>query len=202
MSAIDKAIASVTPPVSPEKRAEAHAEARAAATPGDWLSLILDHHEMIERAFETLKSATTVETRRAAEKRLGTLLTGHSMAEEAVVYPALAHAGHKISADMAYAEQVAAKMQMAALERMDPFSQDYIDKLGHLEGAVLTHVYEEEKMRFVQLREDAPVADQQMVTARYKEEFERYMGSDSGEDRASATAIAGAEARSFAPGPG
>ncbi len=199
MSAIDKAIASVTPPVSPEKRAEAHAKARAAAAPGDWLSLILDHHELIQRAFEELKSATTVEIRRAAEKKLGTLLTGHSMAEEAVVYPALAHAGHKISADMAYVEQVAAKMQMAALERMDPFSQDYVDKLGHLEGAVLTHVYEEENMRFIQLHEDAPAADQQMVTARYKEEFERYMGADSGEG---ASAITGAEPRSFAPGPG
>ena len=199
MSAIDKAIAAVTPPASAEKRAEAHAKARAAARPGDWLSLILDHHEMVERAFAELKSAATVETRRTAQKTLGILLTGHSMAEETVVYPALAHAGHKISADMAYVEQVAAKMQMAALERMDPLSQDYADKLGHLEGAVLTHVYEEESMRFIQLHEDAPAVDQEMVTRRYKEEFERYMGSGS-EDGASK--ITGAEPRSFAPGPG
>ncbi len=199
MSAIDKAIAAVTPPVSPEKRAQAHAKARAAATPGDWLSLILDHHEMIERAFAEVKGAATAQARRQAQKTLGTLLTGHSMAEEAVVYPALAHAGHMVSADMAYVEQVAAKMQMAALERLDPLSQDYLDKLGHLEGAVLTHVFEEENMRFIQLHEQAPAADQQMVTARYQEEFERYMGADSG-GRAPMTA--GAEPRSFAPGPG
>ena len=199
MSAIDKAIAAATPPVSPEKRAEAHAKARAAARPGDWLSLILDHHEAIERAFAELKSGTTVEARRAAQKKLGTLLTGHSMAEEGVIYPALAHAGHKISADMAYVEQVAAKMQMAALERMDPLSQDYADKLGHLEGAVLTHVYQEESAWFPKLHEEAPAVDQEMATRRYREEFERYMGSGS-EDGASMPA--GVEPRSFAPGPG
>ena len=199
MSAIDKAIAAATPPVSPEKRAEAHAKARAHARPGDWLSLILDHHELIQGAFAALKAATTVEAGRAAEKRLGTLLTGHSMAEEGVIYPALAHAGHKISADMAYAEQVAAKMQMAALERMDPLSQDYADKLGHLEGAVLTHVYQEESAWFPKLHEEAPAVDQEMATRRYKEEFERYMGP-AAEDGGSMSA--GAEPRSFAPGPG
>ncbi len=198
MTAIDKAIAAVTPPVSPEKRAEAHAKARGHARPGDWLSLILDHHELIERAFAEVKAGSTIGERRAAEKTLGTLLTGHSMAEEAVVYPALAHAGHKISADMAYVEQVAAKMQMAALERMDPMSQDYLDKLGHLEGAVLTHVFEEESMRFIQLHEQASGMDQEMVTARYKEEWDRYMGA---EEHAESAAM-GAEPRSFAPGPG
>ncbi len=64
---------------------------------------------------------------------------------------------------------------------------------------MLTHVFEEENMRFIQLHEQAPAADQQMVTARYQEEFERYMGADSG---GPAPMTAGAEPRSFAPGPG
>ena len=132
MSLIDKAIAAVTPPVSDEKRAEARAKARAAAEPGDWLSQILDHHELIETAFAAVKSATGVDARRAAQKKLGVLLTGHSIAEEAVIYPALAHAGKKMHANIAYTQQVAAKMQMAALEHLDPLSEDYLDKLGHL----------------------------------------------------------------------
>ena len=38
---------------------------------------------------------------------MGTLLTGHSMAEEAVIYPALAQAGKQGHANTAYTEQVA-----------------------------------------------------------------------------------------------
>ena len=92
MSILDKAIAAITPPVSEHKRQEARDKARASAEPGDWLSQILDHHEQIEAAFAEVKAASTASARRAAQKRLGVLLNGHSMAEEAVLYPALAQA--------------------------------------------------------------------------------------------------------------
>src|ERR1700709_2647948 len=135
MSILDKAIAAVTPPVSDEKRAEAHAKARTAAEPGDWLSQVLDHHEQIDQAFADTKAATTAEERRKAQKRLGGLLSGHSQAEEAVIYPALAQAGKQGHANTAYTEQVAAKQQMAALEVMDPMSEDYLDNLRHPDRA-------------------------------------------------------------------
>jgi hypothetical protein len=176
MSIIDKAIAAITPPVSDEKRAEAHAKARTAAEPGDWLSQVLDHHEEIDEAFLALKAATTAEARRSAEKILGALLTGHAMAEEAVIYPTLAQAGKQGHANTAYTEQVAAKQQMAALEVMDPMSDDYLDKLGHLEGAVKTHVYQEESDWFVDMKQRAPAHAQAHATARYKEEAARYFG--------------------------
>ena len=51
MSVIDKALAAVTPQPNEEKRAEATQKARAAASPGDWLSLALDHHDQIRAAF-------------------------------------------------------------------------------------------------------------------------------------------------------
>lgn len=196
MSILDKAIAAITPPVSDDKRREAHSKARAAAEPGDWLSQILDHHEEIEQAFAQLKEASDVQARRAAEKRLGALLTGHAMAEEGVIYPALAQAGKQGHANTAYAEQAAAKMQMAALEVMDPMSQDYLDKVGHLEGAVLTHVYQEEGDWFLDLKRNAPQADQARATARYAEEYGRYMDGERAETR---SAFAG-EPRSFDDG--
>jgi hypothetical protein len=174
MSILDKAIAAVTPPVSDEKRAEAHAKARAAAEPGDWLSQVLDHHEEIDAAFAAVKAATTPATRRSAEKTLGALLTGHSMAEEAVIYPTLAQAGKQGHANTAYTEQAAAKQQMAALEVMDPMSEDYLDKLGHLEGAVKTHVFQEESDWFIDMKEKAPAEAQAHATARYREEAGRY----------------------------
>lgn len=182
MSILDKAIAAVTPPVSEEKRREAHAKARSVAEPGDWLSQILDHHEEIEQAFADTRRASTVETRRAAQKRLGVLLNGHAMAEEAVIYPSLAQAGKQGHANTAYTEQAAAKMQLAALEVMDPLSEDYLDKLGHLEGAVLTHVYQEESDWFPHMKSFAPADAQAHATARYAEEYGRYIeGGTSGQ---------------------
>jgi len=175
MSIIDKAIAAITPPVSDEKRQEARGKARAAAEPGDWLSQILDHHEEIEDAFAATRAASTAEARRAAEKHLGVLLNGHAMAEEAVIYPALAQDGKQGHANMAYTEQAAAKMQLAALETLDPMSQNYLDKLGHLEGAVKTHVYQEESDWFPYMKAFAPSETQSRATLRYNEEYGRYI---------------------------
>src|SRR6201996_1169924 len=193
MSILDKAVAAVTPPVSDEKRAEAHAKARAAAEAGDWLSQILDHHEAIDQAFAETRAGTTAEARRKAQKRLGALLTGHAMAEEAVIYPTLAQAGKQGHANTAYTEQAAAKMQIAALETMDPMSDDYLDKLGHLQGAVQTHVYQEEGDWFLDMKQSAPAEAQAHATSRYEEEYGRYIdgGPVSG-------GLAG-EVRSFAP---
>jgi hypothetical protein len=193
MSILDKAIAAVTPPVSEEQRQDARAAARAASQPGDWLSQILDHHEAIEQAFADTKAASTADGRRAAQKRLGVLLNGHSMAEEAVIYPALAQSGKQGHANTAYTEQAAAKMQLAALETLDPLSEDYLDKLGHLEGAVATHVYQEESDWFLHMKQNAPAEAQARATTRYEEEYGRYIGGGPSSSRLSS------EPRSFAP---
>jgi hypothetical protein len=180
MSVLDKVIAAVTPPESEESRKEARAKARAAAVSGDWLSLILTHHEQIEAAFSAVKAATTPAARVSAQKKLGIILTGHSNAEESAIYPALTKADEKGHATMAYTEQAAAKTQMALLESLAPMTQDYLDKLEHIRGAVAHHVYEEEGTWFLELKEKVSKADEGRLTARYKEEFDRYVGDDGG----------------------
>ena len=174
MSVIDKVLGAVTPPVSEEKRAEATAEARARATPGDWLSLALDHHDQIRAAFTDCRNAQAADERVAASQRLALVLNGHSLAEELVLYPALAQAGEKIHAGHAYTEQTTAKMQMAELENIAPSTPEWMDKLKHIEGAVLTHIYEEESSWFLKLKEKGEHQDR--LTARYVEELERYRG--------------------------
>jgi hypothetical protein len=176
MSIIDKVVAAVTPPESEEARKEARAKARAAAKPGDWLSMVLEHHLQIENAFAEVKSATTAAGRLAAQKTLAVILTGHSNAEESVLYPALAGADEKSHATMAYAEQAAAKTQMALLEKLSPMSQEYLDKLEHIRGAVAHHVYEEEGTWFIELKDKVPAAEQTKLSHRYAEEFNRYVG--------------------------
>jgi hypothetical protein len=142
MSIIDKIVAAVTPPETEDDRRRARERAMAAATPEDWLSMVLEHHQDIEAAFIAVKEATTPAAQIAAQKTLATLLTGHSVAEEAALYPALAEGGETGHATMAYTEQAAAKLQMGLLEKLEPLSQDYMDKLEHIRGAVAHHVYE------------------------------------------------------------
>jgi pyruvate/2-oxoacid:ferredoxin oxidoreductase alpha subunit len=177
MSLVDKMIAAVTPLESDDARAEARSKARAAALPESWLEMVLDHHLEIETGFARVASATTPEDRRAAQKALATVLTAHSIAEEGVLYPALALNGEKGHAEMSYVEQSATKVQMAALEELDPMSQDYLDRLEHIRGAVAHHVYEEEGTRFVELREKASSFTQDRLALRYREEFQRYCGT-------------------------
>lgn len=175
MSIIDKALAAITPIPSDEKRAEATREAREAAQPGDWLSLVLDHHDLIRAAFTAGHQASTATERTAARKALAVVLNGHSLAEEVVLYPALGQAGEKAHAAHAYIEQTTAKTQMAELENIAPSKPDWKDKWGHIEGAVLTHMYEEESGWFMTLREKT--TDARHLTTRYSEEYERYVGS-------------------------
>lgn len=153
---------------------------RAQPAPRDWLSLIIDHHERIEDAVAKVKAASGASERRSAQKWLGVILTGHSIAEESVIYPALMTGGEKGHAQMGYSEQEAVKVQMAELEKMDPESQDYLDKLEHIRGALAHHVYEEEGTWYPELKDSVSGEDQSLLTQRYREEFDRYVGKDTG----------------------
>ena len=195
MSIVDKVIAAVTPPESDEQRQSARAKAQASASPGDWLYMVLEHHRLIEGAFAAVKTADSAAARLAAQKKLATLLTGHSNAEEAVLYPALANADEKAHATKAYTEQAAAKMQMGLLETLPPMSQEYLDKLEHIRGAVAHHVYEEESEWFIDLKEKVPAVEQTRLGQRYQEEFVRYVGNNASSEQVRLAPVGGGDSR-------
>lgn len=174
MSIVDKIAAAMTPVPDAETRAEATEQARASAGRADWLGLALDHHDRIREAFAAGREAKGAQARTAAMKDLALVLNGHSLAEEIVLYPALAQAGEKVHAAHAYLEQTTAKNQMAELENIAPSKPEWLDKWQHIEGAVLTHMYEEESGWFLSLKEKG--VQQDHLTARYLEEFTRYVG--------------------------
>jgi hemerythrin-like domain-containing protein len=174
MSFVDKIIGSLTPPESDETRFQARARARAETVPGDWLALLLDHHDQIEAAFDAVKQAQDASSRRQEQKRLAVLLTGHSSAEESVIYPEMVDTGHKTHASMAYEEQAMAKIQMALLDKIEPMTQDYLDKLEHIRGAVTHHMYQEESSWFLDLKSDLDKGRQALLAERYREETVRY----------------------------
>ena len=132
--------------------------------------------------------------RTSAMKQLALVLNGHSLAEEVVLYPALAKAGEKHHTSMAYTEQTTAKMQMAELERIDPISdaEAWKDKLEHIRGAVLHHIFEEEGTWFLKIKEEYD--NQAFLTHRFREEYERYAKGAEAETRTPA------EPRSFQAG--
>jgi hypothetical protein len=181
MSLLDRFVAAITPPEREQARVEARAKARAAAGSDDWLAMVLDHHIRIEEAFAAIKIAQALAMRRTALKALSLLLTGHSSAEESVIYPALIRAGHKSHAMAGYTEQAGAKADIGALEFLDPMTADFMDKLEHVRSAVLHHMYEEESDRFLALKRLSP-HEQQHLTERFREEFERYVGGYAGID--------------------
>lgn len=182
MSLLDKVVAAVTPPESEEQRIDVRVKARNAAMGGDWLSLVLLHHQQIESAFDAVKAASDSATRVSAQKQLALILTGHALAEEAVLYPALFKANEEGHSTKAYTEQAGFKVQMSLLEDLQPMSQEYLDKLEHIRDAVAHHVYQEEGTWFLDLKKKLPPADQVKLTFRYQEQFTRYTQGNSDDD--------------------
>jgi hemerythrin superfamily protein len=144
----------------------------AGAAPAAWTLIILGHHEQIRRAFARAAVAPAGGSRSSALKGLALLLTGHSLAEEAVLYPVLANAASAPDAEALYHEQALAKVQMAALEMIDPADAAWISALEEIRDAVEVHMREEEESLFPRIA--ALDVSHARITARYLEEFERY----------------------------
>lgn len=174
MSLVDKFVHAILPANTEEDRVKARREAEALTPGNKWLELALNHHRRIESLFAEAKGAGDGPSRLRAAKELGALLLGHSNAEEAVIYPVVAERSGKHHAAMAYEEQAMAKVQMAKLEQLDPMTQDWLDKLDHIEGAVQQHVYQEESEWFPDVVENATAAERRLLDQRFAEEFSRY----------------------------
>jgi hemerythrin superfamily protein len=165
--------ATKAPAPSEDKRSAARWKAQQLTSAGDWLFAALDHHRDIEGAFGAVSSAMPG-VRATALKALATVLMGHSIAEEAVLYPALAEAGETARSSLAYGEQAMVKTQMAALQDIDPESDAFLTTLQEIRSAVLLHMYEEERTWFPLLKQRLSEMDQRALTTRFLDEYRRY----------------------------
>jgi hemerythrin superfamily protein len=171
---LGKVMAAVTPMENDDSRNEARAKAKTAARSAQWLALVLQHHEHIEAAFAAVKAATTSAACMEAQKALANVLMGHSIAEEAVLYPALALLDEKSDAETAYAQQADAKIEMAVLDKLTPLTKEHAAKLESIRAAVAHHVYEEEGTWFLDLAQKASADAQAKIAKQYREEFDKY----------------------------
>jgi hypothetical protein len=111
--------------------------------PTDVVDLIMQDHREVERLFDELKD--NPEKRPNLLPVLTTLLTAHSRAEEAEVYPvAAAEAGEKEEVSHSQQEHIEADQLLAKLAGTDPASAEFDKALQNLIDAVSHHVEEEE----------------------------------------------------------
>ena len=111
--------------------------------PVDVVDLIMQDHREVERLFDELKE--NPEKRPNLLPVLTTLLTAHSRAEEAEVYPvAAAEAGEKEEVSHSQQEHIEADQLLAKLAKTDPTSPEFDKALQNLVDAVSHHVEEEE----------------------------------------------------------
>jgi hemerythrin superfamily protein len=109
----------------------------------DVVELIMQDHREVERLFEALQNEP--DKRPNLLPVLTTLLTAHSRAEEAEVYPvAAAEAGEKDEVSHSQQEHIEADQLLAKLAGTDPSSPDFDKVLQNLVDAVTHHVEEEE----------------------------------------------------------
>lgn len=176
MSFLDKLAAKILPDASEEDRAEARARAEKVGRSHRWLAMTVDHHRQIESGLERARTGMDAAARKQAVKELMLVLNGHALAEETVLYPALAEHAEKAHAAMAYEEHSVTKIQMHLLEHLDPMSQEWLDKLEHIRGALVHHIYHEEKTWLIDLAEKAG-GESEALSQRFAEEYHRYTGS-------------------------
>ncbi len=109
----------------------------------DVVDLIMQDHREVERLFDELKDYP--EKREGLVPVLTTLLSAHSRAEEAEVYPvAAAEADEADEVAHSQEEHVEADQLLAKLAATDPTSAQFEKVLQNLIDAVSHHVEEEE----------------------------------------------------------
>jgi iron-sulfur cluster repair protein YtfE (RIC family) len=178
MTLLDKMRASTTPRPSDDERTRTRHIARLLADDHPWLAEVIRHHVAIEDAMDNVAAAPDASGRRHALRWLRTLLTGHFLAEEAVLYPAMAQDGQRVHAVTAYADDSGMKIELAALETMDARGPDFADKLERLRGDLAWHLHEEESAWYPALCRAGDAAFHGRLTDRFVAEFDRYMGVD------------------------
>ena len=137
---------------------------------------ILRHHSQIEAAFGAALNALDATVRLETQRALSMTPQLIQSQRNPVLTPALARVDQKAHASTAYEEQASAQMHMAHLEEIDPTDPTYPETVSEIGVAVAHHVYREEAVRYRILKETYE-SDEEKLSLRYMEEFDRYMGT-------------------------
>lgn len=151
--------------------------AQTANAKGDWLAMIKAQHQLIAKSLSTLVSTNDrlYTTRDSMIRAVAYQLTAHSVAEENVLYPALAMNGMVTESDKLYLDQAHAKVMQAQVEMQsakDRPGTEWLVKAQALQAAVLKHATEDEENNFYpKLHQKLSPAENGLLTAAFVREF-------------------------------
>jgi hemerythrin superfamily protein len=150
------------------------AVAQTMAAGGNWFDMIKAHHVLIAQNLDQILATRDdqVAERMRLQKRLGYLLTAHSVAEENVIYPAVARMGMTGDSDRLYMEQAQAKVVNADLGMSPAGTTVWRDHVSALKTAILHHAkVEEEADIFPRLMQSAGPELNAKLTQGYQQQF-------------------------------
>ncbi len=147
----------------------------------DVVDLIMQDHREVERLFAELKDHP--EKRPLLVPVLTAVLTAHSRAEEAEVYPvAKDEAGETEEVEHSQEEHAEAEQLLLKLSRTDPTSPAFEDVLRELVESVTHHVEEEESTVLPGMRERLDEQRREELGRAFAESRARHMGDRPGEE--------------------
>jgi hemerythrin superfamily protein len=153
------------------------AVADTAAAGGDWFAMVKSQHAVINSTLNALidAEADSDAQRLTLLNELVTLLTAHSVAEENVLYPALATHGLPIGSAELYLEQDAQKVlsSVISLEIMTGANAtDWVVKAKELRNIILEHAKDhEENDLYPRLREKLDASANATLTDNFQRFF-------------------------------
>lgn len=173
MSFLDRIASALAPAATDEQRRETRAAFEDLSVGEPFAEDILAQHRRIEALFAEAREANGPGAE-APILELSMLLNAHSMAEEAVIYPEISENSSKAHAGMAYEEHAMTKVQLAALQKLTPGTQEWREKLDHIESAVQQHVHQEEGSWLPDVIRYAPLEVRQRMSVDFREYFDRF----------------------------
>ena len=151
------------------------AVAQAPAGRGAWLDMVKAQHAMILATFDRILATNNSQAaeRATLQGRLTYLLIAHFVAEENVIYPALAKFGMTPASTHLYAEQDQAKVINAELGWSPKNDAGWLRQVGDMRKAVYQHaVVEEERDLFPKLQQAAGPFNARL-TSEYTRQYAR-----------------------------
>lgn len=152
-----------------------------AAANDDWLAMVRQHHGLIERAFDELIDLNERDYERVdlQVRTLEHLVNAHSLAEETVLYPALARAGMEAAArelylDEAHVDILKARLTLAT--RVRDRNADWRGTARQLRQDLLAHAKQDEEQRhFPQLARSLDARQNKLLAQLYAAHFASVM---------------------------
>ena len=146
-------------------------------TAGNWMDQVKAQHRAVDRLFMAIKATRDdqVPRRTALLKQLADALTAHSVAEETVLYPAIALMNNVPKSDELYMEQSHAKVMLNELDNMPKRGPEFLTRITALEAAIKEHVADEEGVAYPRLMQTASPAQNAKMSADFRMHFNKYL---------------------------